>query len=227
MKKHLKRIAAPKTWAIPRKQSKFIARPLPGGHRMELAMPLGTIIRDILKHAETAREARSIIKNKTVLVDGKQVKEEKRQVGVMDVLKIPETNETYRMLINTKGKLALMSIDSSEENVKVCRINQKKTIKGGKTQLCLHDGRTIISDGTFKTGDSLLIKLPGQEIASHFGMEKKAYAYLIGGKHKGSLGTIEDVGEQRLAVKIGDEVVETLKKFAFVIGKEKPSIKVQ
>ncbi len=227
MKKHLKRLAAPKTWAIPRKESKFIKRPLPGGHKMELSMPLAIIFRDVLKHAGTAREARSIIKNKIVLVDGKQVKEEKRQVGIMDVLKIPETNETYRMLINTKGKLVLKSIDSSEENVKICRINRKKTIKGGKTQLGLHDGRTIISEGTFNTGDSLLIKLPGQEIASHFSMEKKSQAYLIGGKHRGALGTIEDVGTQRLAVKIGDEVVETLKKFAFIIGKEKPAVKVE
>ncbi|MBI2133263.1 30S ribosomal protein S4e [Candidatus Woesearchaeota archaeon] len=226
MKKHLKRLAAPKSWAIARKGLKFLTRPAPGGHSMEASMPLSVIFRDLLKHAVTARESMTIIKNKTILIDGKQTKEPRRQVGLMDVLKIPETNETYRMIINRKGKLELKTIPAEEENLKVCRINSKSTISKGKIQLGLHDGRTIISDAKYNTGDSLLLKLPGQEIAGSFPLEKNTIVFLSGGKHKGSTGTIEEIRKQLLVVRIGDETVETLKKFAFAIGKEKPAITV-
>lgn len=221
MKKHMKRLAAPKTWVIARKTSKFIARPLPGGHKTELSMPLNIIIRDVLHHGETAREAKSIIKNKTILVDGKRVNEERFSVGIMDTLKIQETGEIYRMLINTKGKLALKSISDEDGSQKVCRINRKSTIKGGKTSLGLHDGRTIIADSkeAYAPGDSILLKVPEQKMLAHFKLEKKSIVYLIGGRHKGLSGTVEDISGQKLAVKIGEDVLETLKKFAFVIGK--------
>ena len=51
--------------------------------------------------------------------------------------------------------------------------------------------------------------------------------YLIGGKHIGDMGKVEDVHGDKIRYKSrkGD-VYETLKEYAFVIGKEKPSIKL-
>lgn len=233
MKKHMKRLAAPKTWPIERKKSKFVTRPS-AARSKELAMPANMILRDIIKRASTAREANKIVKNNTILIDGKRVSEPRHPVGIMDTFTIGETGESYRMLLDKKGKLTLKPISGDDAKLKVCRINRKTTIKKGRLQLGLHDGRTIIAaekgaekSGGYRTGDSLLLKLPEQEIKSHIKLEKKTAVFLLGGKHTGSVGMVEDVKDNKITVKIGDQTVETLKKFALAIGKDKPLVGVQ
>ena len=44
MKNHLKLIAAPKTWFVPRKTNVFTLRPSPGAHALEYGMPLGLLL---------------------------------------------------------------------------------------------------------------------------------------------------------------------------------------
>ena len=53
VKSHLKRIAAPRTWDIDRKTTKFIARPKPGQHTLQLGMPLAVLLKEILKKMKT------------------------------------------------------------------------------------------------------------------------------------------------------------------------------
>ncbi|MBI2574646.1 30S ribosomal protein S4e [Candidatus Woesearchaeota archaeon] len=231
MKKHMKRLAAPKSWPVERKTSKFITRPLPAKSK-ELAMPANLIIRDMLRHASTAREVSKIVRNNNIIVDGKKISEPRHPVGIMDTFTISETGENYRMLLDKKGKLTLKPISHDEAKLKVCRINSKATLKKGRLQLGLHDGRTIIAaekagtekQETYRTGDSLLLKLPEQKIESHIKLEKKATVYLLGGKHTGSLGTVEDIKGSKLTVKINGNGVETLKRFALAVGKDKPLI---
>jgi len=49
---------------------------------------------------------------------------------------------------------------------------------------------------------------------------------LIGGTHIGENGIIKDIKGKKLVYKRNKEEFETLKKYAFVIGKEKPVIKL-
>ena len=104
-KRHLKRLAAPVRWELPRKTHKFTVRPLPGAHPMSESLPLLLIIRDVLKYADNAREAKKIIKMGKVLVDGRVRKEEKLPVGLMDVVSLPEADENYRVLFDRKGRI--------------------------------------------------------------------------------------------------------------------------
>ncbi|MBI3034523.1 30S ribosomal protein S4e [Candidatus Woesearchaeota archaeon] len=229
MKKHMKRLAAPKSWRVARKTAKFVTRPLPGSHKKERGMPLNIIIRDILKMAGTAKEAKAIIKGREMFVDGKRVKEEKYLVGLMDTLSIPETGDSYRMVIDARGKLSLIRIPAAESGLKICRIDRKTTIKNGVIQVGLHDGRVMLAEkkDAYRTGDSILMKLPGQEMVESIPLEKKSLVYLVGGKHTGSVGMVEDIRGKTLAIKIGGEVVETMRKFAFAIGKEKPEVSIK
>lgn len=173
-KRHLKRLAAPVRWELPRKIHKFTVRPLPGAHPMSESLPLLLIVRDILKYADNAREAKKIIKMGKVLVDGRVRKEEKLPVGLMDVVSLPDANENYRVLFDRKGRIKLKPTENPD--VKLCKIKNKTVIKGGHIQLNLHDGRNIVikvSDPTkaeedvYKTGDTLLISIPEQEIKAH------------------------------------------------------------
>ncbi len=226
-KRHLKRLAMPKSWPLPRKTTKRVVRPMPGAHSFERGMPLATILKDLLGYAETTRDVKNILKTKQVIVEGKRAKDYKQIVGLMDVIEIPDTQEVFRIVLDARGKLKLIRPASSEAGIKLCKITGKKMHKG-KIQLALHDGRNILTDSKdFRTGDSILLKVPEQQIQQHIRMEKKASVYLTGGSHIGSVGVIEEIEKDKIRFASRKGSFETLKKFAFVVGKEKPLVQVE
>jgi small subunit ribosomal protein S4e len=127
------------------------------------------------------------------------------------------------MVLGKDKKLRMIKIPKAEALIKLCRIENKRTIKGGKIQLNLHDGSNIISDKEdFRMGDSPLLTLPKREIKNVIKLEKGALVYLKDGSHAGSIGKVEGVDSQHVIVKLGDDTIETLKRFSIVIGTEKP-----
>ncbi|MEK9697836.1 MAG: 30S ribosomal protein S4e, partial [Candidatus Poseidoniales archaeon] len=68
---HLKRLAMPRSWPITRKTDIWVSRPNPGAHSLDLCIPVGVVIRDILQFANTMREVRYILQAGKVSVDGK------------------------------------------------------------------------------------------------------------------------------------------------------------
>jgi len=228
VKNHLKRLAAPRSWPIKRKETTFITRPKPGPHSLKLGMSLGVLIRDILKYAKTTGEVKKILQNRDVLVDGVRRKEHKFIIGLMDVIGIPEIKKCYRVVLDKKGKISLIEIEKDDTSIKPCRIINKNKVRG-KTQLNLFDGRNILVDkDDYNVNDTIIISLPNQEIKKHIKFEKNALVFLTGGKHIGEIGLVEDIISDKIRYKNkkGD-VFETLKKYAFAIGKEKPEIKLE
>ncbi len=223
VKQHLKRINAPREWPIPKKSTVFVPRPLPGAHNIHTGMPLVIILRDLLQHAKTKVEVKKIIQTKEVLVDGKKVKETRHITGLMDVISLPTIKESYRIIIDKKGKLAVIKIDEKEANTKLCRVNTKKMEKG-KIKLGLHDGRSLITDKKeIATGDTLVLNVPKQEIKDVIKTEKGNTAYLIKGRYKGEIGKIEEVSDKVL-VNINGKQLTVTKNSVFIIGKDKPVI---
>lgn len=227
-KNHLKRLNAPKSWKIERKASKFIARPNPGAHPMELSMPLATLFKEVLSYADTTREVRLLMRSNEVLVDGRRRFECKQALGLMDVLSIPKLNKHYRMLLDTHGSLYLRKVPKEESSLKLCRVNGKTVIKGGKLQLNLSGGRSIlVKEVPYKVGDTLLVELPEQKIKEHFPLEAGAAIYLTGGSHVGTFGVLTEIkGKIVNFTPEGskDEKFTTSRKYAFVVGKGKPAL---
>ena len=110
VKNHLKRLNAPKRWKIKRKGLKFVTKQMPGPHKMDRSIPLNIVIRDLLKYANTAREVKNILNNKTVLINGVRRKEPKFPVGLFDVMEIKDTGEYFRVVLDKKGKIVLISL---------------------------------------------------------------------------------------------------------------------
>ena len=54
-KKHLKRLAAPKTWMLDKLGGAFASRPSSGPHKMRESMPVTLFLRNRLKYALTGR----------------------------------------------------------------------------------------------------------------------------------------------------------------------------
>jgi small subunit ribosomal protein S4e len=229
IKRHLKRLAAPRSWKIKRKGITFITRPKPGAHSFNEAISLNVIIKDILKYATTTREVKKIIANKDVIVDGLRRKDHRFMVGFMDTFSIPELKAYYRMLISKKGELVLIKIDDKETKIKLCRIKNKSLVRD-KIQLNLFDSRNILVDKNtdYKIGDTLVIEVPSQKIMQHIILERGAVVFIRKGKKVGSIGRIDTIGNDSVTCKKENgDIIETKKDYVFVVGKDKPFIKLE
>jgi len=230
---HLKRLSAPNFWRIQKKVKKWTVTPSPGPHKKFECIPLLILVRDILKLADTAKEAKAIIKSGEVLVDGKPRKDAKYPAGLMDIVSIPKLKKNYR-LVPFRGGITLIEISKKESSVKLCRINNKSHIKGGLLQLNLHDGRNIlVKKDKYKTGDSLLIELPSQKILEHVKMHPGNVAVITGGQNTGKIVEIKEVITTRsrepnkIVCKSGKEEFTAIKDYVFVIGYKNPVIKIE
>ena len=228
MSDHMKRLASPRSWPIKKKANVWTTKPSPGAHPEENSMPAVIILRDLIGVCDTAREAKRIIGNREVLVDGKPVKSPKEPVGIMDVISIPKMNVHYRILLTDKGKLTATKIAEDRSTWTLCRIEGKTILKGGKYQINMSGGRNIILDkDEYKTGDTLKINFGDQKVLAHYGLVAGASAMIIEGVHAGKA---ETVSEYLITKSNGANVVkfeggaETVKKNVFVIGGKKPEI---
>ncbi|ADC46715.1 ribosomal protein S4e Rps4e [Methanobrevibacter ruminantium M1] len=231
-RKHLKRYNAPKTWPIHPKEDTWTVKPAPGTHAINDSLPLLVIIRDILGIADNSREAKRLINTGNVLIDGRAKKDYKFPVGFMDILSIPKTGENYRILLDTKGRLTLHPISAEDAEFKLAKIVNKSTIKGGKTQLNLHDGRNVIvEEDNYSAYDVVCLNIPEQEIKENFEFGEDVVVLVTGGKHTGELGKIQEVivdqsskANTVIIEKANKDTFLTLKDYAFVIGKDEPAI---
>jgi len=229
MSKHLKRLASPRSWTIPRKTKKWVVKASPGPHPLEQSIPLLLAVREFLNIANINAEARRIIGNGDIMVDGKTVRKYKFPVGLMDVISIPKLNLQYRLLLDQRGKLVFVKISKDEAKWKLVRIENKTTIPGGKIQLNLHDGRNILlTKNKYKTGDVLKLLIPTQKIQTAYPFESGNIAMLIGGNHVGEFATInryEEIKNPKPNIVYFDGF-STVKEYVFVVGQEKPEITV-
>jgi len=220
----LKRIAAPSWWPIERKTHKFVTT-VHGPHSE--ALPLQVLVRDVLGLASTAREARNIINAGNVLVDGKIRKDVKFGVGPMDVVEIPTIKKSWRVV--PRNGLTFVETSGSDAKLKICKIKDKKILKGGKVQLNLDDGKNILNSEKYSTKDSLLIELPTQKIVDNVKFAKGNLALVTGGKKRGTLAKIKEIDHANSRVWMENDEVnfETPIRNVIMVGKDKSLVKIE
>jgi small subunit ribosomal protein S4e len=192
-------------------------------------MPINLVIRDVLGMAHSTREVRHILHNGHALVDGRVCKDVRRGVGLMDVLTLGDSH--FRCVLDHNCRLRYRPISADEAGWKVCRIEGKSTIKGGKTQLNLHDGRNIIVEDAseYSTGSSLKIALPSQDVVEHIKFDEGVRCYLIGGAHVGGFAQMKsyDVKRSSMPNEVLFEEFGTTVNNVFAVGDAKiPSTEV-
>jgi len=232
MSKHMKRLAAPRVLRIHRKERKLTIRAAPGPHPLELAIPLGLIVRDYLHLCDTYKEARKIVSNRDILVDGIKRKNFKFPCGLMDVISIPKMHMNIRILFDRNGKLTLVPISENDAEWKLCRIQNKTIVKGKKVQLNLHDGKNkLVEKDEYKTGDVLKISFKENKIDEVYRFDKGTVSMIIGGTHIGEIASIDEIqivasSKPNLAKMKGEKEFSTIAEHVFPIGKTKPAIEL-
>ncbi|MBS3147863.1 hypothetical protein J4219_03180 [Candidatus Woesearchaeota archaeon] len=225
MSNHLKAYAAPKSWTLLKKVSKWTLRPLPGSQPLERSLPIGMLMRQ-LGVANTMREIKHVLNSKAVMVNGKVVKDAHFGVGLMDAISV-KPGKSVRCTIDTKGRLVFKDAPESEMSKKLSQVTGKRTVKGAKIQVNFSDGRSMLMQkDTLNVGDGVLLELPKQKVLDQFKFEKGTSVLLLGGRHTGLICTIEDVQGKKLVCKHGAKRIETLTKVAFPVGSDKPVVKL-
>ncbi|MFX1257587.1 MAG: 30S ribosomal protein S4e [Promethearchaeota archaeon] len=238
-RKTLKRLNTPKFLQIKRKHGKFFLKPSSGPHPSRFCLPLLHIVRDLLKIVDTHREAKKLIGLGNFKVDGKVVKDKNYPVGLMDVVSIKKVSKNYRILPDSHHGLILHEIPEEESNFKLCRISQKRTIKGGHIQLNLHDGRNILirvkdprkpKEDIYKRMDVLKISVPEQEIIKVLKFKENNLAIIMSGKNIGQVGKIINIKKlfgpkaSTVSIEHNGEHTETLYDYTFIIGEDQSEI---
>jgi small subunit ribosomal protein S4e len=237
----LKRKPAPRFWPIHRKEFAWTVKPSPGSHASENCLPLAIVMRDTLGFAKTRREAKKIVTQGKVRVDGQVRRDDGFPVGLADVVSIPDVEKSFRVLPSAKG-LILQPIDREEAKFKLCRIEDKKVVRNKGIQLNLHDGSNVLfrvvdlknpKEDVYETLDTVKIGLPEKQIIESIKMKEKDYAIITGGKNVGRHGNIVEiekaVGKKRrnALVTIEDGKAnryQTILNFVFAIGETQPLI---
>jgi small subunit ribosomal protein S4e len=229
----LKRRAAPRTWQVPRKGTKWIQRPGPGPHAQDQSIPLVLVLRDVLHLVRSAREAQLLVRSGAVEVDGKKVSGLDRGLGLMDTLTLAAPLDAhYRVVKDRRGRLALVPIPSTEAHLKLGRVRFKHTVPTGKVEVTLHDGRNLLvaASTPYRVGDSVKIEVPSQKVVEHLKLAPGTLAYVSGGSHVGQLARVEKV-EVRNSSQANlvhfSEGFSTVKEYVFVVGQKTPEVTVQ
>jgi small subunit ribosomal protein S4e len=228
----MKRAMSPTFWPIHRKEYTWAVKPNPGAHGTKVSTPLLVLVRDFLGYAETAKEARRLVNEGKVIVDGKVRKDSRYPVGLMDVIEVPAAEQYFRILPRHGGRFILHPISKAESEFKLCQVMGKTTLNKGVTQLNLHDGRNVQLEGgeSYAVNDIVRLEVPSQEITDHIEFKPGIRAIITGGRSQGTKGILIGLGDEpgikRTATvrTEANEDVRTLSKYVFGVGTDAPIV---
>jgi len=225
--KHMKRIAVPKPVPIhDKKDREWMIKASPGPHPTEYSIPLGVLIRDVLKIVRTSREVGRILSSRLVRVDGTVRVDEKFPVGLMDVVSFEANDQYYRIILDSKGRLTPVELKKGDTSTKVVRVVKKHIQPKGKITLTSHDGRNIIADNHIMVGDSVVVSIPKAKIKTHIKRESGSKCLIVDGKHAGSVVSLKEIIQRKggqaseALVSQGEREFVTVAKYLFVINDE-------
>ena len=192
-RKHLKRISAPKHWLLSKVGGIWTTKPSQGPHKLRESIPLNILLRNKLKLALNAREAKLIVQSKdgNIAIDGKVRKDPKYPVGFMDVITLVKPKTNYRLLYDCKGRFGLVKISPSESEFKLCKVKRRGMGPKGIPYVVTHDGRTLrFPHPLIKRDDTVKLNLRTNEIITYYKYEIGAKVMITGGNNIGRVGTI-------------------------------------
>merc|ERR1719361_1535525 len=126
----MKRMATPAHWMLDKLTGVWAPKPSAGPHKTRECLPLIIMLRNRLKYALNYKEAKQILVQRLVKVDGKIRTDHTYPAGFMDVVSLEKTKEQFRLLYDTKGRFRVHKISVQEAAYKLCRV--KKVEKGAK-----------------------------------------------------------------------------------------------
>ena len=226
-RKKIKSLNAPKAVHIHRKEDTWTVKTKAGAHNKESSVALGIVLRNFIGLAKNLKEAKMILGNGDVKVNGKIRKAYQFSVGVFDVISIQKQKAFFRVLLDAKGRIILHDM-KKDSNEKFSRVEKKKATKKG-IQITTNDGLTIM-DAKASVGDTLKITVPTGTVSEVYPLENGAPVYVIKGIHCSEQGKIVEIipgrANRSKLVKIEQDGKEysTTAQNVIVVGKNKVEV---
>merc|ERR1712116_39207 len=171
-KKHLKRLAAPKSWMLDKLGGVFAPRPSTGPHKLRESLPMVVFLRNRLKYALNNSEVTKIVMQRLIKVDGKVRTDPNYPAGFMDVITIHR-------------------ITAEEAQYKLCKVKRVQVGPKGIPFITTHDGRTIrYPDPLIKVNDTIQYDIATNKIKDFIKFESGNLCMITGGRNLGRVGTI-------------------------------------
>jgi len=190
-KKHLKRLAAPKSWMLSKLGGVFTCKPSSGPHRQRESMPIALFLRNRLNYALTMKEVTSIMKQRLVKIDGKVRTDHRFPAGFMDVVQLQKVNENFRLIYDVKGRFCVHRITGEEAKYKLCRVLKVSVGPNNVPMLSTNDGRTIrYPDPLVKVNDTIRVDITTNKIMDFIKFEPGNICMVTGGANTGRVGII-------------------------------------
>jgi len=229
---HLKRHVMPTLWPAERKNEKFITKPNPGSHKIKYVVPMVVLLRDVLKYAKTTKEAKFIIHESEVLVNGKKVEDVKFAVGFFDVVEIKKINEKYVVVFDDLGKVKLNPV---KDDLVYLKISSKTILPSKKYQLNFMNGfNLIVDEKMFKqvnVNDSIIYDFNKKKIVGNVELKEGNFVYIFDGKFQGNSGKISSfmiyngLTRDVANIEIDGHIHTTAKDYCFAVGDKKEDLK--
>lgn len=190
----MKRLAAPKHWMLDKLSGAFAPRPSSGPHKLRESLPIVLFIRNRLKYALSYDEAKKIVMQRLIKVDGKVRTDMTYPAGFMDVISIEKTSENFRLIYDVKGRFAVHRITPDEAAYKLCKVQKQCTGPKGVPYIVTHDGRTIrYPDPLIKVNDTVQVNTQTGKAMDFIKFESGNLCMITGGHNIGRVGTIVHV----------------------------------
>jgi len=187
----MKRVAAPSSWMLSKLDGVWAPKPSAGPHKQRECLPMGLLLRNRLKYALNYREAKTIMIQRLVKVDGKIKTDQKYPAGFMDVVTIDKTKENFRLLYDTKGRFRIHKISPEEASYKLCRVKDIGRSLKNVPYVVTHDGRTIrYPDPEIRAYDTVRVDIASGKILDYIKFEQGNVCMIKGGNSIGRVGVI-------------------------------------
>ena len=224
MSNHQKRLSVPNSWPVERKTETYTVKAGAGPHG-EDGVPLLVLLRDVLGYVDSKKEARYALNQDSVLVNGDAISDERRPIGMFDIIAFTEREEYYRVFPDEGGRLALTPVDADAAGSRLGKIIRKEQVSGGAFQLTLHDGTNVRVDdaGEYAPNDSLVIDNEDKSVVAHFVYEEGALVTAVDGQHAGDIGTVDEIvvtqgsGDNTVHAANDDGGFETIEDYGVVL----------
>jgi len=187
----MKRMATPAHWMLDKLTGVWAPKPSAGPHKQRECLPLIVMLRNRLKYALNYKEAKTIMVQRLVKVDGKIKTDHTYPAGFMDVVSLDKTKEHFRLLYDTKGRFVVHKISKEEAEYKLCRVKHVEKGPKGVNHVITHDGRTVrFPDPETKANDTIRLNINTGAIEDFVKFEHGNVCMITGGNNIGRVGIL-------------------------------------
>lgn len=198
---HLTRAEISRVMPLPRKGTRYVARPLAYTNR---SLSVLSAVRDLLHLARTAREVKEMIKEKKLKINGRVVRDERESLTLFSLF---EADHVYKVTLLPTRRFAL---EPTKHATRVAKVINKRLLRGNIVQINLHDGTNLLTKDKIAVGDSIELDLH-LKIVKIIPLKEGAKVLVGLGRNAGSIGIVKQLDGERIRVLIGDRTV-SLKK---------------